>query len=121
MVGRLGTQADVLMTESILGRILETIDSMLLEGPLAGIMLSGERLSDADGDFTLITGMTDSDTVGMCFGSSEGGIEPTDDEISIFRAKVGDGIMMKADVYSHQFSLYKISEELRDAKVLFLE
>jgi hypothetical protein len=121
MVGRLGTQADVLMTESVLGRILETIDSMLLDGPLAGVMLSGERLSDADGSFTLITGLTDSDAVGMCFGSSEGGTEPTDEELSIFRAKVGDGILMKADVYSHQFSMYKISEELEDAKILFLE
>ena len=121
MVGRLGTQADILMTESVLGRILETIDSMLLDGPLAGVMLSGEKLSDSEGSFYLISGLSDTSAVGMCFGSAEGGVEPTDEELAIFASKIGEGILMKADVFSHQFSVYRIAEEILDAKVLFVE
>jgi hypothetical protein len=31
MVGRLGTNADILISEAVLGRLLETMDSMLLD------------------------------------------------------------------------------------------
>jgi len=121
MVGRLGTKADILITESVLGRILETVDSMLLETPLVGIMLSGDRMTDADGDFILIKGLGDEGNVGMCFSSSEGGIEPTDDELAIFKKKMCDGVLMKVDVFSHQFSMYKVGDCIGDAKVLFVE
>ena len=121
MVDRLGTQADVLMTESVLGRILETIDSMLIEVPLAGVLLSGDCHVDDHGEYLIINGMTEEEGIGLCVGSSEGGIEPTDADLVLFKKKVGKGILMKVDVYAHQFSVFKINEEVEDATILFVE
>ncbi len=121
MAGRLGTKADVLMTESVLGHILESIDSMLLEKDLAGVFLVGERISDASGDFVSVTGISDSGGIGLCVGSSQGGTEPTDDDLALLKQNIGSGILMKADVFAHQFSMYKVNDTVEDATVLFVE
>ena len=121
MVDRLGTHADVLMTESVLGRILETIDSMLIDVPLAGVLLSGEYHNDESGSFTVVKGITEEDGIGLCVGSSEGGTEPSEGDLALFKKKVGKGILMKVDVYAHQFSMFKIGDEVEDATILFTE
>ncbi|MBE6528329.1 MAG: hypothetical protein E7Z64_04085 [Thermoplasmata archaeon] len=121
MVGRLGTHADILMTESVLGHILGMIDQMLIESPQAGLFFLGEVRSDDSGKFSVITGVSDSGGIGLCIGSSEGGTEPTEEDIGIFKSKVGSGILMKADVFAHQFSFYKVDESVEDATVLFTE
>ncbi len=121
MVGRLGTRADVLMSESVLGHIIEVIDSMLLEKQLAGILLGGELCTDEEGDYVVIKGSTESDPIGICVGSSEGGTDPTDGDLALFKKNLGKGILMKVDVYAHQFSFYRISDDVEDATVLFVE
>ena len=121
MVGRLGTHADILMTESVLGRILETMDSMLLDSDNAAVFLTGDECTDEDGRYFVVKGISDKDGLGLCLASSEGGTEPTESDISLFKRNVGTGIMMKVDVFSHQFSLYRIDDEIADATVLFTE
>ena len=121
MVGRLGTKADVLMTESVLGRILETIDSMLLDSDNAGVLLGGQSVSDDNGRYYVIECIAQDSPVGICVGSSEGGLEPTDEDLALFKKNLDRGILMKADVFAHSFSLYKIGETVEDATVLFRE
>jgi hypothetical protein len=121
MVGRLGTSADILITESMLGKVLETIDSMLLESPLAGIGLDGEVVTDDQGSYYRIDGITDVAPIGLSIGSSEGGTEPTDDDLRTFKKMLDRGILLKVDIYAHQFSFYLVDEEVRDATVLFME
>jgi len=121
MAGRLGTRSDIVMTESVLGKLLETMDSMLLESPLAGVMLSGNVHEDDNGAFTEIIGMSEESPVGLCVASSEGGTEPTDSDIILFKRNLECGILMKADVYAHQFSFYKVGDSVEDATVLFSE
>jgi len=121
MAGRLGTNADVLITESALGRILETIDSMLIESDNAGVLLGGEFSSDDNGEFFVIDGITEFSPVGLCVGSSEGGLEPSDQDLALFKRNMEKGILMKADVYAHSFSFYKIGDTVEDATVLFRE
>ena len=121
MAGRLGTNADVLITESALGRILETIESMLLESDNAGVLLGGERSSDGNGEFFVIENIVQDSPVGLCVGSSEGGLEPFDEDIALFKKNLDTGILMKADVFAHGFSFYKIGDSIENATVLFRE
>ncbi len=121
MVGRMGVRADILITESVLGRILETVDSMLLDSPNAGVMLTGRSLEDDNGSYVVIEGLGDSEGLGICVASSEGGTDPTDEEISLLKNRMKAGILMKADVFAHQFSFYKVGDEVSDATVLFVE
>ncbi|AMK13279.1 hypothetical protein AUP07_0221 [methanogenic archaeon mixed culture ISO4-G1] len=121
MVGRLGTSADVVMSESVLSSILDTMDSMLIESPMAGVLLDGDRLSDGNGEFFHIKGMCQQSSVGVCVASSEGGLEPTDADLALLKKHMPAGIMMKADVYAHQFSLYKVTDKVEDATVVFIE
>ncbi len=121
MVGRLGTSADILITESVLGKVLETIDSMLLDSPLAGVGLDGEEVTDGQGTYYRIDGISDIAPIGLSLGSSEGGTEPTDDDLRTFKKLMDRGILMKVDVFAHQFSFYFVDDEVRDATVLFVE
>ena len=121
MANRLGTNADVLLTESILGKILETMDSMLLESDAAGIILTGDSSDDAQGRFMVIRGIGGEPAIGLCVASNEGGTEPSDNDLRMFKSKMQSGILMKVDVYAHQFSMYKVSDTVDDATVLFQE
>ena len=121
MVGRLGTCADILISESVLGKILEAVDSMLIEADRAGVLLGGEALEDDHGYYFFVNSVTNDGPIGICVASSEGGTEPTDEDLALFKGKMSKGIMMKADVYAHQFSFYKISETVEDATVLIQE
>ena len=121
MVGRLGTRADILISESVLGKILETVDSMLIEADRVGILLGGEILEDENGCYYFVKSVTDNGPIGICVASSEGGTEPTEEELALFKDHMKDGVMMKADVYAHQFSFYKIRDTVEDATVLFQE
>ena len=121
MVGRLGTGADVVMTESVLSSIIDAMDSMLLESPMAGVLLDGERMSDEHGEFFHIKGMCQQSSIGVCVASSEGGLEPSDEDLALLKKHMSAGILMKADVYAHQFSLYKVTDKVEDATVLFIE
>ena len=117
----MGTRTDIVLTESVLGKLLELMDSMLLESPSAGVLLSGHVLDDSQGQFTEITGAGQDGCVGLCVASSEGGTEPTDSDIALFKKHLDRGILMKVDVYAHQFSFYKIGDAVEDATVLFSE
>ena len=121
MAGRLGIRADIILNEAVLGRILETMDSMLIEKQQAGIVLSGSTQSDDGGDYTLITAIGEDSPVGICVASSEGGTEPTDEELGLFKSILSEGILMKVDVYAHQFSFYAVGDTVEDATVLFSE
>lgn len=121
MVGRLGTRADILISESVLGKILEAVDSMLIDADRAGVLLGGQVLEDDYGCYFFVNSVTDNDPIGICVASSEGGTEPTDEDLALFKGHISEGIMMKADVYAHQFSFYKIHETVEDATVLFRE
>lgn len=121
MADRLGTNADVLLTESVLGMILETMDSMLLESDAVGILLTGDRSDDSQGSFTVIRGMGGEPAIGLCVASGEGGTEPSENDLRLFKSKMQSGILMKVDVYAHQFSMYKVSDTVDDATVLFQE
>ena len=121
MVGRLGTSADILITESLLGKLLETIDSMLLDAPLAGVGIGGELCSDTNGTYYRVEGISSDSPIGLCIGSEDGGTEPTDDDLMTFKRMMERGIMMKVDVFAHQFSFYMIGDEVEDATVLFVE
>jgi hypothetical protein len=121
MSGRLGTTTDILMTESVLSRLLELMDSMLLDTPMAGVVLSGIREHDDNGEYTVVEGIDGPEAVGICIGSSEGGTVPSDEDVGMLKNRMQQGILMKVDVFAHQFSFYKISDEIEDATVLFVE
>jgi len=121
MAGRLGTDADIILSESILSRILDVMDSMLIEKDQAGIVLSGNILTDQNGPYAVISSIGEDSPIGICVASSEGGTEPTDGELALFKSRLSEGIMMKVDVFVHQFSFYKIGETVEDATVLFSE
>jgi len=121
MVGRLGTNADILISESVLGRILETMDSMLLETDQAGVLLGGDLMDDGNGRYCIVRNITEGSPIGVCVASSEGGTEPSDSDLMLFKKHLNDGILMKVDVFAHQFSFYKISDTVEDATVLFQE
>ncbi len=121
MADRLGTHADILLNESVIGRIAETVESMLLEKPSAGIILSGKKESDINGEFVCITGISDSDPVALCVGSEEGGTEPSETDIALFKRFFERGILMKVDVYAKEFAFYKIDDTVEDASALFTE
>ena len=121
MVGRLGTNADILISESVLGRLLETMDSMLLDTDQAGVLIGGDPMEDATGRYFTVRGITEDSPIGICVASSEGGTEPSETDLMLFKKHLADGILMKVDVFAHQFSFYKVSEEIEDAKVLFQE
>ena len=121
MVGRLGTHADILLSESILGGILESMDSMLIDSKQAGMLLGGTIETDEGGEYTLITDIRCESPIGICVASSEGGTEPSEDDLRLFRKKMQKGVLMKVDVYAHQFSFYKVDDAVEDATVLFVE
>jgi len=121
MSGRLGTRADVLLSESVLSKIADTAESMLLEKPSAGMILSGDISTDANGRFVHIIGISDSDPVALCVASEDGGTEPSDNDLILFKKFFQNGILMKIDVYAHEFSFYRIGETVEDATVLFIE
>jgi hypothetical protein len=121
MVGRLGTNADILISESVLGRLLETMDSMLLDTDQAGVLIGGDPMEDSNGRYFAVRGITEESPIGICVASSEGGTEPSETDLMLFKKHLADGILMKVDVFAHQFSFYKVSEEIEDAKVLFQE
>ncbi|MBR6911258.1 MAG: hypothetical protein IKN41_05305 [Candidatus Methanomethylophilaceae archaeon] len=105
----------------MLGKILETVDSMLIEADRVGILLGGEILEDENGCYYFVKSVTDNGPIGICVASSEGGTEPTDEDLALFKNNMEEGIMMKADVYAHQFSFYKILDTVECATVLFQE
>jgi hypothetical protein len=121
MVGRLGTHADILLTESVLGAIIESMDSMLLESNQAGILLGGRVEDDPNGRYTVITDILGNPPVGVCVASSEGGTEPSAEDLAVFKKNIDRGILMKVDVFAHQFSFYKVGDVLEDATVIFTE
>jgi len=121
MVGRLGTKADILISESVLGKLLETMDSMLMDTDHAGVLIGGEICEDDNGRYNVIKGIVTEGPIGICVASAEGGTEPSDTDTALFKKYLSEGILMKADVFAHQFSFYKISDSIEDAKVLFQE
>ena len=121
MAGRLGTEADIVISESVLGNLLEAMDSMLLDSPSAGVFIDGEAIDDEKGRFVHVKGMCQKDGIGICVATSEGGLEPTDEEVSLLKRNMPEGILMKVDVFAHQFSFYKISDSIQDETVLFSE
>jgi len=121
MVGRLGTRADIIISESVLGKLLETMDSMLIETDRAGVLLGGDTLMDGNGRYYFVKGIVETGPIGICVASSEGGTEPTEEDLILFKKNMSEGMMMKADIYAHQFSFYKVSDTVEDATVLFQE
>ena len=121
MVGRLGTNADILISEAVLGRLLETMDSMLLDTDQAGVLLGGDLMDDENGRYFVVRNITEDSPIGVCVASSEGGTEPTETDLLLFKKHLADGILMKVDVFAHQFSFYKVSDTVEDAAVLFQE
>lgn len=120
-MGRLGTRADILMTEAFLGKMVDVMESMLLDAPVAGIVLSGERIIDENGDYVEVTSVSEEGPVGVCIGSQEGGTELSDNDLAVFKKTMADGILIKVDVYAHQISSYKIGDEVSDATIIFRE
>jgi len=94
---------------------------MLTDKPSAGIILSGEVLSDAHGQYFCIKSISDSDPVALCVGSEDGGTEPSDTDLVLFKKYLDRGILMKVDVFAHEFSFYKIGDTVDDAVALFIE
>ncbi len=94
---------------------------MLIDTDRAGLFLGGDVLEDDNGYYFFVNRVTDSGPIGICVASSEGGTEPTDEELALFKSRIKEGIMMKADVYAHQFSFYKIGDTVEDETVLFQE
>lgn len=121
MASVLGIDADVVLTESVLNRILEVVDSMLLDDKDVGITLSGTTESDDMGVLVRIKGIGGPDTVAICVASQEGGVEPSDSDLIVFKKNLPEGILMKVDVFAHQFSFYKVGDTVEDARVLFQE
>ncbi len=121
MGGRLGTRADILLSESVLDRAIDIMQSMLLDTDKAGIRLSGEVIQDSNGDYTKLTGIDSGVCVGICIASSEGGTDIMDEDIGMFRSFLEKGILMKVDVFANQFQFYKVDKGLRIATALFVE
>lgn len=121
MAGRLGAGADIVMSESILSSIISAMENLLLEEPKVHVLLGGRKEEDTKGEYLYIFGIVDVDPIGMSVASSEGGIVPDDDDLALFREKVGEGMLMKVDVFAKQLSFYKVKEKAEPATIVLME